>query len=85
MIHDRDPIADFIGFFHVMGRQHDSDSFAAQSLDCVPHGDPALRIEPGAGFIEEQNCGTMGDGAGNLYPLLHAAGELRGKACASFL
>lgn len=52
------------------------DSFAAQSFDRLPHGDSALRVEPRAGLVEEENRGTMGNGACDLYPLLQAAGEL---------
>ena len=35
----------------------------------------ALGIEPGAGLVEEQNFGLVGDGAGNLDALGEAAGE----------
>ena len=85
VIHDRYPIADLIGFFHVVGGEHHCDAFAAQSFDRVPHGNSALRIEARAGFVEEENGGTMGDGARDLYPLLHAAGELGREAPTPFL
>ena len=60
-----------------MGGQQDGDAFLVQFLDGRPHGHAALRVEAGAGFVEEENGGAVGDGAGDLHALGEAAGELR--------
>ncbi len=44
--------------------------------DGLPHGDAALRVEAGAGLVEEEDLGAVGDGAGDLDALGEASGEL---------
>jgi hypothetical protein len=57
---------------------------SSQARDGLPHGDAALRVEAGAGLVEEENLGAMGDGAGDLDALREAAGELRGVGFGAF-
>jgi len=47
--------------------------------DDVPHRDAALRIEAGAGLVQKEDGGAVGDGACNLDALGEAAGELVGE------
>jgi len=77
MVDDGHAVAELVGLFHVVGGEDDGDSLFAQAADGVPHGDAALWIEAGAGFVEEEHFGVMGDGAGDLDTLREAAGELR--------
>ena len=78
VVDDGDAVAEFVGLFHVVGGEDDGDALFAQAADGVPHGDAALRVEAGAGFVEKEDLGAMGDGAGDLDALGEAAGELRG-------
>src|ERR1039458_6464979 len=78
VVDDGDAVAELVGLLHVVGGEDDGDAFFAQAADGVPHGDAALRVESGAGFVEEQHLGAMRDGAGDLQALREASGELRG-------
>ena len=75
VVDDGEAVAERVGLFHVVGGEDDGDAFAAEGLDGVPHGDAALRIEAGAGLVEEEDLGAMGDGAGDLQALREAAAE----------
>ena len=77
VVDDGDAVAEFVGLLHVVGGEDDGDSLFAQAADGVPHGDAALRVEAGAGLVEEEHLGAMGDGAGDLDALGEAARELR--------
>src|SRR6185312_14664120 len=79
VVDDGHPVAQFVGLFHVVGGEHDCDSFFAQAAHGVPHGDAALRIKPRAWLVEEKNGGVMGNGPGDLDALLESSGKLRGK------
>ena len=78
VVDDGDAVAEFVGLFHVVGGEDDGDAFLAEAADGVPHGDAALRVEAGAGLVEEEDLGAVGDGAGDLDALGEAAGELGG-------
>ena len=75
VVDDGETVAKLVGFFHVMGGEDDGNAFNAERGDSFPHRDAALRIEPGAGFVEEQNFGAMRDGAGDLEALGEPSAE----------
>src|SRR5580704_17391303 len=77
MVDDRHPVAEFVGFLHIVRRQHNSDAFLPQASHRIPHRNTALRIESRAGLIEKENLGTMRDGPGSLNALRKPARELR--------
>ena len=80
-----DVIGDLAGACHVVG---DGDGGGAEALhaiddelvDDVGHDG----IKAGGGFVEEDDFGIGGDGAGQPHALLHAAGKLRRKEFANF-
>ncbi len=84
VVDDGDPVAELVGLLHVMRGQDDRDSLVAQAANGLPHGDAALRIEAGAGLVEKEHLGTVGDGAGDLNALRKAAGELCGIGSGAF-
>uniref|UniRef100_E6QLA4 Uncharacterized protein n=1 Tax=mine drainage metagenome TaxID=410659 RepID=E6QLA4_9ZZZZ len=77
VIDDGNAVAEGVGLLHVMRGEDDGDAVLAEALNGGPHGEAALRIEAGAGFVEEEHGGPVSDGAGNLDALSKAAGELR--------
>ncbi len=81
MVDDGEAVAECVGLFHVVRGEDDGDAFFAQGLDGVPHGDAALGVEAGAGLVEEEDLGMMGDGAGDLEALGEAAAECLREGC----
>ena len=75
VVDDGEAVAEFVGLFHVVRGEDDGDAFGAEAADGFPHGDAALRVEAGAGLVEEEDFGTVGDGAGDLEALREAAAE----------
>jgi hypothetical protein len=75
VVDDGESVAEFVGLFHVVGGEDDGDAFAAEASDGFPHGDTALRIEAGAGLVEEEDLGMVGDGARDLQALGEASAE----------
>tara|TARA_B100000674_G_scaffold477395_1_gene472962 strand:- start:128938 stop:129147 length:210 start_codon:yes stop_codon:yes gene_type:complete len=59
-----------------MGGENDGDTLAPQITDHVPHIPPQLHINPGSGFIQEQNPRLVGQCLGNQNATLHATGQL---------
>ena len=81
VVDDGETVAERVGLFHVVRGEDDGDAFFAQSLDGVPHGDAALGVEAGAGLVEEEDLGMMGDGARDLEALGEAAAECLRIGC----
>jgi len=79
VVDDGEALAEFVGLFHVMGGEDDGDALGVELADDVPHRDAALRIEAGAGLVQKEDGGAVGDGACNLDALGEAAGELVGE------
>jgi len=75
VVDDGEAVAECVSLFHVVCGEDDGDALCAESLDGVPHGDAALGIEAGAGLVEEEDFGMMGDGARDLKALGEAAAE----------
>ena len=84
VIDDSDAVAQLVGLFHVVGGEDDGDAFFAEPAHGFPHGDAALWVEAGAGFVEEEDFGSMRDSAGDLDTLRQAARELGGIGVSAF-
>ncbi len=75
MVDDGQPIAQPLGLLHEMGGEQDGLAPAQQLLEAVPDQMSRLRIEPGGGFIQEQQLRVIDQRAGQRKPTLHATGE----------
>ncbi len=63
-----------------MGGQHDGGTAVALGAHEVPHGEPRLRVEPGAGLVEEQHVGSADQGARQGQALLLPSREPADRA-----
>jgi len=75
-VHDGDAVTERLGFFHVMGGQHDGAPLGMDLVDKVPQVAARLRVEAGRGLVQEHEIGRVDEGGGDGEPLLLAAGEL---------
>jgi len=75
VVHDGDPVAELVGFFHVVGREQDRLAGGVELTQDVPEREPALRIESRGRLVEEQDRGAVQDGAGDHESLRHPARE----------
>ena len=71
-----DAVAKDLGFFHVMGREHDRHAVGTQTIDKVPHVATCLRVESGRGFVEEHCDGSVYQSNRYGESLFLAAGEV---------
>ena len=76
MVDDGHAVAQCVRLLHIVGGQHNRDALFAQASYCVPHGNPALRIQPCAGLVQKQYLGAMRDCPGYLHPLRQTARQL---------
>ena len=73
VIHDRHPVAELVGFFHVVRRQQDGLAVVVEIAEDLPQRDAALRIEARGRLVEEQHLRPMHDRPCHHQPLRHAA------------
>ena len=71
-----DAVAKDLGFFHVMGREHDRHAVGTQTIDEVPHVATCLRVESGRGFVEEHCDGSVYQSNRYRESLFLSAGEV---------
>src|SRR5437868_14886348 len=83
VIDDCDAIAQALGFFHVVGRQHDRPALVLKLRDQIPELPARLRIEPGGGFVEEEELWVADESASNSQTLLLPPREIS-DACRAF-
>lgn len=83
-VDDGHPVAELIGLFHVVGGEEDGLAFSVELAQDLPHGNAALGIQPGGGFIEEQHRGPVHDGTGHHQPLGHAARKRQHRGVGPF-
>src|SRR6476646_11528147 len=76
MVDDRHPIAQNLGFVHVVRRENDRPTEPLELGDQVPELPPRLRVEARRRLIEEYQVGVADDRAGEREPLLLPAREL---------
>ena len=63
VVHDRHPVAQLVGFLHVVRGQHDGLPLGVEALEQIPQGQASLGVEPGGGLVEEENGRPVEDGA----------------------
>ncbi len=77
MVDDGHAIAQLIGLFHVVRRQHHRNPLLAQPAHRLPHRNAALRIEPRAWLIQKQHLRMVRNRPRNLHPLRQPSRQLR--------
>ena len=75
VVDDGEPVAQGVGLVHVVGGEDDGFAEAVVIADDLPQQQARLRIEAGAGLVEEQHFGIVHHGAGDGEALHHAARE----------
>ncbi len=76
VVHDCKPVAEALGFVHVMrGQQHRAAGFLKRAND-VPKLPSALGIEASGRFIQEKHPGRSNQSGRHRKPLPLPAGEL---------
>src|SRR5208337_1534817 len=75
-IHDRDVVAEFFCFFHVMGCKKECRILLLKVIELVPDSAPAVRVEAGCRLVENQYLRIVHERAREQKPVFHAPGEL---------
>jgi hypothetical protein len=75
VVHDGDAVTEFVGLFHVVGRQQDGLAFRVEAPEEFPQCETALRVKARRGLVEEEHGGTVEDGAGDHEALRHPSGQ----------
>src|SRR5579875_33443 len=71
-----DPVAEIVGFVHVVRRQEDRRSLTAQLLDQIVKVLGRGRVETARRLIQEENARIVDQRAGDQKTLLHTAGVI---------
>src|SRR4051794_38883836 len=69
-VDDDDPVGEALGLVHRVGGEHDGDAGGPQLLKERPGGPPRVQVEPGGGFVEEDELGTADERESEGEPLL---------------
>src|SRR2546426_5957820 len=85
VIHDRDAVAQALGFLHVVGREQHGPAVRAEPADDFPQLPSRLRIQAGRRLIEEQQLGFADERARDGEALLLTARERHDARLALFL
>ena len=72
VVHDHQPIAQLLGFVHVVGGQHQGHALLLEPVEAVPEQVAGLGVEPGRGLVEQQ-VRVVDQRSGDGEPPLHAA------------
>ncbi len=75
MIDDDQPVAQPLGFFHVVRRVNQRLAALLQRLQIVEDGVAALRVDAHGRLVEQQDLRIVQQGGGQVEPPLHAAAE----------
>src|SRR6266853_2826566 len=84
VIHDRDAIAEALGFLHVVRREQHRPAVGAEAADDLPQLAARLRVETRRQFVEKEQLGLADERTGDREPLLLPAGQ-RDHARMAFL
>jgi hypothetical protein len=68
-----DAVGELVGFVEILRGQQDRDPVGGQASDDLPHGLAASRVEPGGGFVEEDDPWSPDQGHGQVEPAAHPA------------
>ena len=74
-VHDHEPIAELLGFVHVVRGEHERDALALQAGTAGPKQVARLRVEAGRRLVEQEHVGRVDQPASDREPSLHAARE----------
>jgi len=72
-VHHHEPVAQLLGFIHVVSRQHQGDAALLQAVEAVPQDVARLRIETGGRLVEQQQVGFAHQRAGDRESTFHPA------------
>src|SRR5436190_17443850 len=75
MVHDRQTVAEALGFVHVMGGEEHRTPVTLKSANDVPQLAAALRIEAGRRLVKKKYIGRPHQSGCNCEPLPLAAGK----------
>ncbi len=75
LVHDNEPIAELLGFVHVVGRQDEGHPLLLEPIELVPEEVAGLRVEAGRRLVEEEEIGLVHEGSGDRQASLHPARE----------
>ena len=68
-----EPVAELVGLLEVLGREEHRRAALVDPPHLVPDREPARRVEPGRGLVEEQHLGLVDERRGEVEPPLHPA------------
>ena len=74
VVHNRDAIAEPLGFFHVVRRVNQRATVGLQLFDALEDVVARLRIHAHGRLVEKDYLWIMHQGGGHIEPPLHAAG-----------
>src|SRR5688572_6163403 len=80
MVDDRHAIAEKLRLLHVVRRHQDGAAIGPELIQQSPQLPSRLRIESGCRFVEKEQVGVTGQGAGQREALLLATGQLADAA-----
>src|SRR3989475_11456950 len=73
-VDDRDPLAELVRLFHVLGREEDRHLLLpVEAAQVLPHRGPRLRVEAGRGLIQEQDSRVVHEPGTQVEPAAHPA------------
>jgi hypothetical protein len=75
VVHDRESLTERVGFFHIVSGQQNGFAALVVLTDDFPKEQAGLRVQAGAGFVEEKDLRIVHHGARDGEALHHAAGE----------
>src|SRR6266478_8670517 len=75
VIDDGEALAERVGLFHVVGGEQNCFAALVVLADDLPEEQASLRVQAGAGLVQEKDLRVVHHGAGNGEALHHAAGE----------
>ncbi|OPZ79610.1 MAG: hypothetical protein BWY79_00357 [Actinobacteria bacterium ADurb.Bin444] len=76
VIHDADPIGEFLGFGHIVGGIEDGHALVAEIKDGVQNGPAALGVDSHRGLIEVKGLGPVQQSHTDVDATFHASGVL---------
>ena len=78
LIDDPHPVAQALGFFHVVGRVEDGHALGGELLDRLEDRVAGLGIDPDRRLVEDEELGAVKEADGDVEPALHASREFLG-------
>ena len=75
MIDDRDAVAQLLGLFEIVRRQHHGDAAAVQFADIGPELLAQLDVDARGGLVQHQHRGRVDHRLGDHQAALHATGQ----------